>query len=193
MLGVPGAEGFGVAGSEEDAAYTGDSGHLGLLWSVVAGCWLLVARSSGGAVFAAGVGDGSDEPLAVGVDEVEEIGAAVVDFAVGEEFERGPDYGEVVVDANEGIVDALFDFCWWLRCAGAAYTVGEVVSRHLAGIAVTHEDHGCSRDEGGLDGGGVAVGHAGEENIDGGQDGLFFGGLGVEGGGEKGGGDGDCE
>jgi hypothetical protein len=28
VLGVPGAEGFGVAGAQEDAADAGDSGHL---------------------------------------------------------------------------------------------------------------------------------------------------------------------
>jgi hypothetical protein len=31
VLGVPGAEGFGVAGFEEDAADSGDSCHEGLL------------------------------------------------------------------------------------------------------------------------------------------------------------------
>ena len=40
------------------------------------------------AVFAAGVGDARYSPLAVGADEIEEIGAAMVDFAVCEEFDE---------------------------------------------------------------------------------------------------------
>jgi len=150
----------------------------------VVSCRLSVAGLFCGAVFAAGVGYAGDEPFAVGADEVEEVGAAVVDFAVGEEVEGGPDYGEVVVDADEGVVDALFDLGWGLRGAGTGNAVGEAVGGHLAGVAVAHEDHSGSGDEGGLDSGGVAVGHAGEEGVDGNEDGLFFrslgGGLGVE-------------
>jgi len=157
---------------------------------LVVGCWLLVVRCwqrwlFGGAVFAAGVGYAGDEPFSVGADEVEEIGAAVVDLAVGEEVKGSPDYGEVVVDADEGIVDALFYLRGRLGCAGFTDSVGEAVGGHLAGVAVAHEDHGCSGDEGGLDGGGVAVGHAGEESVHWSEDSLFFWSLGVEGGGKK--------
>ena len=112
------------------------------------------------------------------MDEVEEVGAAVVDFAVGEEVEGCPDDGEIVVDADERVVDAFFDLSGRLGGAGFTDAVGEAVGGHLAGVAVAHEDHGGSGDEGGLDGGGVAVGHAGEEGVDGSEDGLFFGRLG---------------
>ncbi len=41
VLDVPGVEGFGVARSEEDAAYSGDSGHSGVSFKVlVVGCYL---------------------------------------------------------------------------------------------------------------------------------------------------------
>lgn len=151
------------------------------------------AELFGGTVFAACVGYAGDEPLAVGADEVEEIGAAMIDFAVDEKVEGSPDYGEVVVDADERVVNTLFDLGGGLGGARASDAVGEVVGGHLAGVAVSHEDHGGSGNEGGLDGGGVAVGHAGEESVDGSEDGLFFGslgwGLGVEGDEEKGGGE----
>ena len=128
------------------------------------------------AVFAAGIGDAGDEPFAAGADEVEEVGSAVVDFAVGVEVEGGPDDGEIVVDLDERVVDALLD----LGFAGLAYAVGEGFDGHLGGLAVAHEDHGCARDCRRLDGGCVARGHAGEHGVDGGEDGVFFGCGGVE-------------
>src|ERR1700756_972415 len=120
----------------------------------------------GGTVFAACVGYGSDEPLAVGANEVEEIGAAVIDLAVDEEVEGCPDYGQVVVDADERVVNALFDLRGRLGGAGAADSAGEVVAGHLAGFAVAHEDEDCSGEQGFFDGSGVAVGHAGEHGVD---------------------------
>jgi hypothetical protein len=86
-------------------------------------------------------------------------------------------------------VDAFFYLSRRLGGAGFSYAVGEAVGGHLAGVAVAHEGHGGSGDEGGLDGGGVAVGHAGEQGLDGDEDGLFFWRLGREGGGEESGGD----
>jgi len=106
----------------------------------------------------------------------------VVNFSVDEEVEWSPDDGEIVVDADERVVDALFYLGWWLRCAGAAYAVGEGVGGHLAGGAVAHEDHGGAGNEGGFDGCGVAFGHAVEHGFDGSEDGLLFGGLRLKGG-----------
>ena len=101
----------------------------------------------------------------------------MVDFAVDEEVEGSPDDGEIVVDADERVVNALFDLGGRLRGAGAAYTVCEGFGGHLAWIAVAHENHGCAGDEGCFDGCGVAPGHAVEHGIDGSKDGFFFRGL----------------
>ena len=102
----------------------------------------------------------------------------MIDFAVDEEVEGSPDDGEIVVDADERVVDALFDLGWWLRGAGTAYAVGEGFGGHLAGVAVAHEDHGCPGDEGGFDRCGIALGHAVKHGVDGSEDCFFFGGLG---------------
>ena len=131
----------------------------------------------GRAGFAAGVGDRGDEPLAILADEVEQVGAAVVDFAVAEKFEGSPDDGEVVVDANERMVDALFD----LRGSGMGEMIGKVVEGHANGLAIAHEDHGAAGQQGRADGGGVAMGHAVEQGLHGGENGLFFRSGGVDG------------
>ena len=47
--------------------------------------------------------------MAVLADEIEEVGSAVVYLVVDEEVVGGPDDGEIVVDADEGVVDLLFD------------------------------------------------------------------------------------
>ena len=125
---------------------------------------------SGRAVFAAGVGYAGDEPFAIDADEVEEIGAAVVDFAVDEKFKGRPDDGEVVVDADEGVVDALFDGLLCRACRRGR----RKLRWSSGGLAVAHEDHGGAGDGGGLDGCCVAVGHAVEDAVDGGEDGVFF-------------------
>jgi hypothetical protein len=123
------------------------------------------------AVVAAGVGDAGDEPLAVLTDEVEEVGAAVLDFAVDEEVEGRPDNGEVVVDFDERVVDPLFDLLG--VCAGLADAGGEVFEGHLRGLAVAHEDHDSAGECRLLDGCGVTRGHAGEHGLDGGEDCLI--------------------
>src|ERR1700733_1234899 len=86
------------------------------------------------AIFAPGVGDACDEPLAVFADEVEEIGSAVVDLAVDEVVERSPYDREVVVDADQRIVNLLFV----VGCTGPSRALGEGVERHLGGYAVAH-------------------------------------------------------
>ena len=111
----------------------------------------------------------------------------MIDFAVDEEVEGRPNYGEIVVDADERVVDALCDF-GGAGVSGMADALGEGVGCHLAGCAVAHEDHGGSGDEGLFDDGGVALGHAVEHGIDGSEDGLLFRGLRVERGGEEAGG-----
>lgn len=123
-----------------------------------------------GAVFAAGVGYAGDAPFAILPDHVEEIGAAVVDFAVDVEVEGRPDDGEVVVDFDEGVVDTLFDF----GGAGDGDLAGEIFEGHLHGFAVAHQDHDPAGEGGLPDSGGVARGHAGEHRLDGGEDGLFI-------------------
>src|ERR1700761_2284270 len=123
------------------------------------------------AVVAAGVGYAGDEPLAVLADEVEEVGAAMLDLAVDEEVERRPDDGEIVVDFDERVVDALFD----LLGAGLADAGGEVFEGHLRGLAVAHEDHDSAGEGRLFDGGGVTRGHAGEHGLDGGEDRLVRG------------------
>ena len=115
----------------------------------------------GWAVVAAGVGYARDQPFAVFADEVEEIGAAVVDFAVDEEVEWSPDYSEVVVDTDERVVDTLFD----LFGSGAPDAFGEGVEGHLGGIAVAHEHHRAAGQEGLFDRGCVAFGHAVEHGL----------------------------
>ncbi len=52
------------------------------------------------AVFAAGVCDAGDDPFAVDTNEIEQVGAAVVDFAVRQEFERSPHHRQIVVDPD---------------------------------------------------------------------------------------------
>ena len=81
-------------------------------------------------IVAAGVGDAGDEPLAVLADEVEEVGAAVLDFAVDEEVEGRPDDGEIVVDFDERVVDPLFD----LLGAGLADAVAKSSKVICAGL-----------------------------------------------------------
>jgi len=93
----------------------------------------------------------------------------VVDLAINEEIKRSPDYGEVVIDVDEWIVNAFFD----LRFAGLAYALGERFKGHLRGFAVAHEHHGSAGECGGLDRSGVSFGHAVEHGLDGGEDGLL--------------------
>ncbi len=90
--------------------------------------------SGGGAGGGSGVGDGGDEPLAVDLHEVEEVGATVVGLAVDEEGERGPDDGEVVVDADEGVVDALFNVRLNAGFGGLADALGEGFDGELGGL-----------------------------------------------------------
>ena len=104
----------------------------------------------------------------------------MVDFAVDEEVEGGPDDGEIVVDADERIVNALFD----LGGSGTADAIGEGVGGHLAGFAVAHEDHSGSGDEGFFDCCGIAFGHALEHRLDGSEHGLLFRCLSLERGGQ---------
>jgi hypothetical protein len=61
----------------------------------------------GGAVFASGVGDAGDTPLPFGANKVEEVGAAMIDLAIQKEVKGRPDDGEIVVDADNGIVDSF--------------------------------------------------------------------------------------
>src|ERR1700759_4952812 len=91
------------------------------------------------AVVAAGGGGAGAETLGVLADEVEGVGAAWLDFAVDEKVEGRPDDGEIVVDFDERVVDALFDLLG--VCAGLADAGGEVFEGHLRGLAVAHEDH----------------------------------------------------
>ena len=128
-------------------------------------------RLADGTVFSCDVGYAGDEPLSVSADEVEEIGPAVIDFAVDEEFEGSPNYGEVVVDADKGVVDAL-DV---VGSTGAADAFGKGVEGHLNGFAITHEDYGPAGQEGELESGGVVVSHGVEHRPDGGEDGLLCG------------------
>ena len=100
----------------------------------------------------------------------------MIDFTVDEEVERGPDDGEIVVDADEGIVDALFD----LGGSRTAHTIGEGVGGHLARFAVAHQYHVGTWDEGLFDRGGVAFGHTVEHRLDRSEDGLLFRCLGVK-------------
>ena len=134
-------------------------------------------ESAGGAGGVVGVGDAGDEPFAIDADEIEEVGAAVVDLAVDEEVEGRPDDGEVAVDVDDGRVDAFFD----AGGGGAGDALGEGGEVHLRGLAVAHEDERASGQKRQLDGDGVAAGHAVEEGMDGGEDGLVVGGGGVGG------------
>ena len=111
----------------------------------------------------------------------------MVDFAVDEEVEGSPDYGEIVVDADEWVVNALFDF-GGAGVGGMADAVGEGIGCHLAGRAVAHEDHGRSGNEGIFDDDGIPFGHPVEHGFDWDEDGLLCGGLRVEQGGEEAGG-----
>ena len=125
-------------------------------------------------VLSAGVGYAGDTPFAAVADKVEEVGSAVVDLPVAQKLKRGPDHGEVVVDPDEGIVDALLD----LRRSGAADAFGEGVDGHLGRLSVAHEDQDTTGEPRLLDRGGVALCHAVEHGLHGGEDGLLFGGGG---------------
>ena len=59
-------------------------------------------------LFRSGIGYAGDEPLAAGLHQVEEVGSAVVRFAVHQKLEGRPDHGQVVIGAHQGIVNALF-------------------------------------------------------------------------------------
>src|SRR5215469_1678641 len=122
------------------------------------------------AVFSAGVGYTGDKPFSVLPHEIEEIGSAVVNLAVDEEIERRPYYSEVVVDADERIVNALFD----VRGTRLSYAIGKGFEGHLDGLAVAHEHHGSAGESGLLDGSCVALCHPIEHGLDGGEDSLFF-------------------
>lgn len=141
----------------------------------------------GRAGFAAGVGDGGDQPLAVLADEREEVRAAVVFLAVDEDIEGRPDDGEVMIDADEGLVDALLD----TRGGWLGDALGEGLEGHLQGLAFAHEGERSAREERRADGGGIAVGHAIEESVNRREDGLLLVGRsgcvqsGAEGGEEK--------
>ena len=56
-----------------------------------------------------GIGDAGNQPFAVCADKVEQVRAAVVDLAVHQEIEWGPDHGQIVIDAHQRIVNALLD------------------------------------------------------------------------------------
>lgn len=117
-----------------------------------------------------GVGDAGNHPFSVLTDEIEEICSAVIDLAVDQKVERGPDYGEVVVDAHQRIVYALFD----VRSAGSADPFGEGVEGHLGGLAVAHEDHGAAGQSWFFDSCGAAFRHAVKHCLYGSKDGLLF-------------------
>ena len=141
----------------------------------------MVAASFCGAGFGAGVGDAGDEPFSVYADHVEEVGAAVVDFAVDQEVKGCPDHGKIVVDADERIVNALF----YLVFAGLADTLGKSFEGHLRRFAVAHEHHGSAGECGSFDRRGISFRHAVEHGVDGSEYCLLIGGLG-EGGEAKG-------
>jgi len=124
----------------------------------------------GGAVFAAVPGDGGDAPLVVDAHEVEEVGAAVVDFAVDGEVEGGPDYSEVIVDVDDGVVDGFADGGAWGVGGGVADAFGEGFDGELGWFAVVEVDEFGSGDGWGFDGCGVAMAHAFEDGLDGGED-----------------------
>ena len=147
---------------------------------------MLLQRLFSCAVVAAGVGYAGDEPLAILADEIEEVGATVLDFVIDQEVEGRPDDGEIVVDADERVVDSLFD----LLCARFTDTRGEILEGHLSGFAVAHQDHDAVGKRGLPDGGGIARRHAGEHGLDGRENGLIVwsgGSIGVEGEREEGG------
>ena len=142
---------------------------------------MLLQRLFSCAVVAAGVGYARDEPLAILADEIEEVGATVLDLAIDQEVEGRPDDGEVVVDADERVVDSLLD----LLCAGFTDTRGEILEGHLSRFAVAHQDHDAVGKRGLPDGGGIALRHAIEHGVHRGEDCLFVRGIGWSGGVER--------
>ena len=122
------------------------------------------------AVFAAGVGYAGNEPFTVFADEVEEVGAAMVDFPVDEEVKGSPYDCEIVVDADEWVVDSFLN----LRGARSAYSLSERVEGHLRGLAVAHQNHGSTGEQGLFDCRRIAFGHAVEHRFDRSQDRLLF-------------------
>lgn len=127
--------------------------------------------------FAAGIGNGGDTPLAVDADEAEQVSAAVIDLAVTEEVEGRPDHGEVVVDADEGMMDALLD----ARGAGLRDAGGKVIEGHLDGLAVAHQGERSTGQQRRAHRVGVTVSHAVEESLHRSENGLVFRGRGAEG------------
>src|SRR5882757_8591431 len=108
------------------------------------------------------IGYAGDEPLAAGLHEVEEIGAAVVRFAVDQKLEGRPDHGEVIICSHQRIVNALFQVgLTWL-----AEVIGKGVYGHLLRLAVSHEHQYGSRQGRGFDGGWVPVRHAVKHGMD---------------------------
>ena len=89
-----------------------------------------------GAVHTSGGSEGGDLPPAVLLGEIEEISAAVIEFAIDEEVEGRPDDGQVVVDADLWIVDPFLDVCG----SGGCYAIGEVLYGDLAEGALLHQD-----------------------------------------------------
>src|SRR5580704_4241119 len=118
------------------AAYNGDMQEDAMnraptLWYAAAqiGLGLLT-----GAIFPSCVCDTGDDPLTVRTDNVEQVGAAVVDLAVHQKLERSPHHRQIVIDPHERIMNSLLN----LRGARFSYPVRKIFKSHLSRFAVPH-------------------------------------------------------
>jgi hypothetical protein len=87
-----------------------------------------------------------------------------------------PDHRQVVVDADERVVDFLFD----LGFGRLGHILRKGGKGHLRGLAVTHQHHGASGQERFLNSGSVALCHAVKHGVYGNQDGFLLRCLGTQ-------------
>ena len=101
--------------------------------------WILSYCSTAisSAIFASCICDAGDNPFTVGMNKVEQVRSAMVHLAIDQKLEGRPDDGEIVVDPDERIMNALFDF----GGSRLADPCCEILKSHLSWLAVPHQDH----------------------------------------------------
>jgi hypothetical protein len=68
---------------------------------------VITFHSAGRTARAAVIGQTGNEPAAIAVNQVHYVRTAMVDLASSKGCVRRPDYGDVVVNADERVIDAL--------------------------------------------------------------------------------------
>ena len=106
-------------------------------------------------------GERDDLPSAIFLVEIEEIPAAMIQLAIDIEVKGGPDHGQVVVDVDLRIVDALLD----VRGPGCRYAIGPKLDGELAQDAILHHNENSAWEPGSLDGCSITMRHSIEHRL----------------------------